>query len=85
MLRDLAKFARDVESLYSHEDRRNGFIKSVARDGKLQRFPLLSLSGAVLHKDASRKLPSMDSLSALIAEAKKAAKLSAEKIVRVNI
>jgi len=81
----LTKFERDVESLYSHEDRRNGFIKSVARDGKSQRFPLLSISGAILHKDAARKLPGMDNLSALIAEAKKAAKQAPEKIVRVNI
>jgi len=81
----LAKFSRDVESLYPHEDRANGYIDSVSRDGKSQRFPLLSISGAVLHKDASRNLPGTDNLSALIAEAKKAAKGSPEKLVRVNI
>jgi diguanylate cyclase (GGDEF)-like protein len=81
----LAKFSRDVESLYPHEDRRNGYIKSVSRDGKSQRFALLSISGAILHKDANRKLPSMDNLSALIAEAKKAAKQAPEKLVRVNV
>jgi len=81
----LAKFARDVESLYPREDRRNGYITAVSRDGAMQRFPLLSISGAVLHKDTGRNLPGMDNLSALIAEAKKAAKRSPEKLVRVNI
>lgn len=81
----LNKFGRDVESLYPQEDRRNGYIRSVTRDGKSQKFPLLSISGAILHKDAERKLPSMDNLSALIAEAKKAAKQALEKLVRVNI
>ena len=81
----LAKFGHDVESLYPHEDRRNGYIKGVSRSGQSQRFPLLTISGAVLHKDENRKLPSMDNLSALIAEAKKAAKQSPERLVRVNI
>ncbi len=81
----LAKFSRDVESLYPPEDRDNGFIQSVSRDGKSQTFPLLTISGAILHKDAGRNLPGMDNLSALIAAAKKAAKQSTERLVRVNI
>lgn len=81
----LTKFSRDVESLYPADDRRKGYIKSIGRNGRAQQFPLLSISGAILHKDEKRKLPSMDNLSALIAEAKKAAKLSPERLVRVNI
>jgi EAL domain-containing protein (putative c-di-GMP-specific phosphodiesterase class I)/GGDEF domain-containing protein len=81
----LAKFRCDVESLYPHQDRSKGYIQSVTRSGQAQRFPLLSISGAVLHKGADRKLPTTDNLSALIAEAKKAAKQSTERVVRVNI
>jgi diguanylate cyclase (GGDEF)-like protein len=81
----VAKFCHDVESLYPAEDRRNGFIKGVSRTGEPQKFPLLSISGALLHKDEKRKLPSLDNLGALIAEAKKAAKNSPDRIVRVNI
>lgn len=81
----VAKFAHDVESLYPTEDRRNGYIKGLSRTGEMQRFALLSISGALLHKDAKRKLPGLDSLGTLIAEAKKAAKSSPERIVRVNI
>jgi diguanylate cyclase (GGDEF)-like protein len=81
----IAKFAHDVESLYATEDRRNGYIKARARSGEFQRFALLSISGALLHKDETRKLPSLDNLSALIADAKKAAKSSPDRIVRVVI
>jgi len=81
----LAKFAHDVESLYPSEDRRNGYIKGISRNGKSQRFSLLSISGAILHKDETRNLPSMDNLSAMIAEAKKTAKVAPERLVRVNL
>jgi EAL domain-containing protein (putative c-di-GMP-specific phosphodiesterase class I)/GGDEF domain-containing protein len=81
----LDKFRHDVESLYPQEDRRNGYINGLSRDGKRQRFPLLAISGAILHKEANRNLPSMDNLSALIAEAKKAAKQSDERVTRIVI
>ena len=81
----LAKFKNDVESLYAPEDRRNGYINGVSREGQAQRFPLLAISGAVLHKGSKRGLPGMDNVSALIAQAKKAAKQSEERIIRVSI
>ncbi len=81
----LAKFKNDVESLYAPEDRRNGYIKGISREGQQQRFPLLAISGAVLHKGVKRDLPGMDNVSALIAQAKKAAKQSEERIIRVSI
>lgn len=79
------KFKTDVESLYSPEDRRNGHITGVSRSGQRERFPLLSMSGAVLHKPEDRPLPSLDTLSALIASAKKAAKDSQERIISVEL
>jgi GGDEF domain-containing protein len=81
----LNKFRLDVESLYPQEDRRNGYIKSVSRDGIRKKFPLLAISGAVLHKSGDQILPSMDNLSALIAEAKKAAKQSEERVIRITM
>lgn len=81
----LAKFKTDVESLYSADDRRNGYITAPSRTGEIQHFPLLAISGAIVHKPQDRPLPGMDSLSALIAEAKKAAKKSDDRIVRVCI
>lgn len=81
----VAKFKSDVESLYPAEDRSNGYITAPARTGEIQRFPLLAISGAIVHKPQDRPLPSMDNLSALIAEAKKAAKKSDDRIVRVCI
>ncbi len=79
------KFKTDVESLYSPEDRRNGHVNGVSRSGKREKFPLLSMSGAVLHKPQHRPLPSLDTLSALIASAKKAAKDSQERIISVEL
>lgn len=81
----LAKFRTDVESLYTAEDRQNGYITAPSRTGDIQRFPLLAISGAIVHKPQDRPLPGMDNLSALIAEAKKAAKKSDDRIVRVCI
>jgi GGDEF domain-containing protein len=81
----LEKFRNDVESLYAPEDRQKGYIRATSRSGKKQRFPLLSISAAVLHKTDGQKLPPLDHISAAIAEAKKAAKLSPEKIARVTL
>jgi GGDEF domain-containing protein len=79
------KFRSDVESLYPAEVRRNGYINGISREGKRQKFPLLSISGAVLEKSADKIMPSMDMFSSLIAEAKKQAKQSEERIVEVEI
>lgn len=79
------KFRSDVESLYSPEDRRNGYIIGPSRSGRREKFPLLTMSGAVLHKPAHRALPGLDSLSALIASAKKAAKESRERVISVEL
>lgn len=83
--RAVAKFKSDVESLYSPEDRRNGYINGLSRSGQRERFPLLTMSGAVLHKPAHRPLPGLDTLSALIASAKKAAKDSQERVISVEL
>jgi diguanylate cyclase (GGDEF)-like protein len=50
IMQDLrSKFASDVECFYTHEHRRQGHIETAGRDGKLDRFPLLSCSAAALH------------------------------------
>jgi diguanylate cyclase (GGDEF)-like protein len=79
----VAKFKNDVESLYAPEDRRRGYIRAAARSGRSVRFPLLAISGAIIHKPAGRPLPPLDRLSTLIAAAKTSAKQGPEKIVRV--
>jgi EAL domain-containing protein (putative c-di-GMP-specific phosphodiesterase class I)/GGDEF domain-containing protein len=79
------KFKTDVESLYSPEDRRNGYISGISRAWRAERFPLLTTSGAVIHKPADRSLPNLDMLSSLIASGKKAAKDSPERVISVEI
>ncbi len=85
VLQAVQKFKTDVESLYSPEDRRNGHITGVSRSGHREKFPLLSMSGAVLHKPEHRPLPSLDNLSSLIASAKKTAEDSQERIISVEL
>ena len=85
VLQAVDKFKTDVESLYSPEDRRNGYISGMTRDGRAERFPLLTTSGAVIHKPSDRSLPNLDMLSSLIASGKKAAKDSPERVISVEI
>ena len=79
------KFKTDVESLYAPDDRRNGYISGMSHAGRAERFPLLTTIGAVIHKPSDRNLPNLDMLSSLIANAKKAAKDSPERVISVEI
>lgn len=79
------KFRRDVESLYSEEDRKNGYIKGQTRGGRTKQFPLLAISGAVICKPKGVTLPNIDALSMLIADGKKEAKASSVKLVEMTV
>jgi len=78
------KFRRDVESLYSEDDRAKGYITGQSRGGRIKNFSLLAVSGAVVAKAAGVKLDNADALSLLTAEGKKQAKRSAAKLVEVQ-
>jgi EAL domain-containing protein (putative c-di-GMP-specific phosphodiesterase class I)/GGDEF domain-containing protein len=78
------KFCRDVESLYSEEDRAKGYINGQTRGGRHKRFPLLAVSGVAVWKQHGVKLANTDALSLLIAEGKKEAKRSAEKLIEMK-
>jgi EAL domain-containing protein (putative c-di-GMP-specific phosphodiesterase class I)/GGDEF domain-containing protein len=79
------KFRVDVESLYSSEDRANGFIDGQSRTGEATRYPLLSVSTAIVHKPIGVAAPSVEDLSTTIAEAKKRAKRAPSKQVEVTL
>jgi len=63
-----------AESLYSNEDRLQGYIESYDRDGELRRFPLLTVSAAILHLPAPRFPLSFEIFSNTMATLKKQAK-----------
>ena len=58
-----ATFRRDVESLYSPEDRSRGHIRGRDRQGNEASFPLLDCSVAVLHLDAGTGMDSPEKVA----------------------
>lgn len=69
-----AEFARQVESLYSPEHRRQGYIVAEDRRGRSQVYPLLCVSIAVLHLPRGISIGNLDLLSNHIARLKHRAK-----------
>lgn len=68
-----AEFDRRVKELYPSEDRERGYIYSVDRKGERQRFPLCSISIALVDNE-SRAIADFLELSSIAAEVKKFAK-----------
>src|SRR5215472_13083822 len=72
----LDKFRADIESFYDAASRAAGGITAVDRDGVSRQFPLMRVSAVVLELHPGRPPMSVDDLSGLIADGKKAAKRS---------
>jgi len=70
------KFSLEVESLYYPADREKGFIQSRDREGNIRRFPLMTISAAILGLSRVQKPLSVDEVYATIAELKKTAKMA---------
>jgi diguanylate cyclase (GGDEF)-like protein len=75
-----AAFSRDVESFYDDETRRLGHIVGQDRVGNIVRFPLMTVSAAIVHLPVGRHVFSVDDVSQLIAELKKEAKKSPDRV-----
>jgi len=75
-----AAFGRDVESFYDDDTRRQGHIVGQDRVGNIVRFPLMTVSAAIVHLPAGRPVYSVDDVSQLIAELKKSAKKSPDRV-----
>lgn len=76
-IRDLCgRFATDVESLYSAEDRKAGGIHARDRFGTSRFFPLLRVSAGMLHLPASRSHITIEMVEQQLAALKKASKLA---------
>ena len=80
-----ATFAHDVESFYDDETRRQGHIVGQDRMGNVVRFPLMTVSAAVVHLPAGRPVFSIDDVSQLIAELKKEAKKSPDHVAAASL
>jgi len=73
-------FKEGVENFYSNEDRERGYIEAKSREGELRRFPLLTVSAAIVEVNSCCVKPDPEGISALIADLKKLAKQAPEKI-----
>jgi EAL domain-containing protein (putative c-di-GMP-specific phosphodiesterase class I)/GGDEF domain-containing protein len=81
IVRDLvAAFRCDVESFYDDETRARGHIIGQDRQGNMVTFPLMAVSAALVHLPAGRPLHTVEAVSQLIAELKKEAKKSPDKV-----
>ncbi|CAA7618334.1 EAL domain/GGDEF [Magnetospirillum sp. LM-5] len=76
----IAAFARDVESFYDDATRKQGHIDGTDRQGNCLRFPLMTVSAAVIHLPAGRAACSVDEVGQQIAVLKKQAKQSASRL-----
>jgi GGDEF domain-containing protein len=76
----IAQFASDMASFYDAGSRREGLIEANDRNGVITLVPLLSVScGCAIVAEQSGRV-NLDALSALLADLKKKAKRSGEKI-----
>ncbi|MBP7461800.1 MAG: GGDEF domain-containing protein [Candidatus Delongbacteria bacterium] len=93
LTRDIIRqFSEAVIGLYPNEERRQGYIECVDRDGVMRKFPLLSVCAALLfihqepvspeHKpnESHHRYWQLDRIGQIIAELKKKAKTSESKI-----
>ena len=66
-------FEREIRMLYSDEDRRRGYIETSDRQGNFNRFPLMSLSVAIV-SNQHRELTNYAQIGQIAAELKRYAK-----------
>lgn len=70
----IEKFRLDVMSFYDIDDRERGFIDAKSRDGEMRRYPLLTVSAAVLEIVPQSIRVSGEEIGDQIAQLKKTAK-----------
>jgi len=81
IIKDIIKtFTLNARKLYSKEDRENNFVILKDREGNEKKFPLLSVSAAVVNITPNSKTTSYVELTKIIASIKKASKISKNKL-----
>ncbi|KIL99660.1 diguanylate cyclase/phosphodiesterase (GGDEF & EAL domains) with PAS/PAC sensor(s) [Paramagnetospirillum magnetotacticum MS-1] len=78
-------FARDVESFYDDDTRRQGHIIGQDRMGNTVRFSLMTISCVAVHLAAGREARSSDDISRLLAAHKKQAKQDPDHLCVVGL
>jgi diguanylate cyclase (GGDEF)-like protein len=78
-------FTQEAASLYDEDARRQGYIIATDRLGESRRFPLLSVSAALVHLPIPRGAINPDDLSRFIADLKSDAKKSSDRICSATL
>ena len=81
----IERFREDVIGFYEPRERKTGFIQIADRDGAIKKFPMMSVSAAVLELPAGAERCSIDDLASAIAAMKKQAKNSENKIASGSV
>jgi len=76
----IKKFSDDARELYSQEDKRNGYILSCNRESDRKKFPLLSVSAAMIVIKKTSNKRSIEGINKILALEKKVAKNEPEHI-----
>ena len=79
------KFETNALPFYNEEHRSKGYISAKNRSGKTERFPMLSVSAAVICMTPSEERDSIESLTGTIAKLKQKAKKSPKHIAVLEI
>ncbi len=85
VLKIVALFAHDVESFYDDADRQRGGLVGSDREGNTRLFPLLGVSAALLEVPAASMPLSIEEIGAMIAQMKKCAKASPDKVCAASL
>lgn len=78
-------FSQEAASLYDDDARRQGYILATDRLGEPRRFPLLSVSAALVNLPAQRGAITADELSRFIASLKSEAKKSVDRLCSATL
>ncbi|MDW8465084.1 MAG: GGDEF domain-containing protein [Chloroherpetonaceae bacterium] len=81
----IVEFTESVKELYDEKDRLNGYLEAKDREGNLKRFPLLTVSAAMLVIAGEKSSCSMEEVSMILAEMKKMSKSNSEKITAATV
>jgi len=81
----VGRFRADMEGFYEPADRQRGSLRARDRDGNEREFPLLNASAALLVLPRHSQRLSVDDISKMIAELKKLAKASPERVAAASL
>lgn len=81
----LRRFSLNAKDLYTAEDSAKGYIEVIDRNERLSSFPLLTVSAAVVLMPAGKRSCGAENLGHILANIKKQAKNSAEKIAFASL